>query len=243
MLSLLFACSAQADDLHWNPAVDVPIMVGTGAIFGALYLSSDSPATPPVVGARPGGLDSLSPFHHNDTFATVSDVVLYGTLGATGVTALVGSITQKDARGAIWLESALMSGAITELSKRAVRRPRPYLYGTNEAEGTLDDSLSFFSGHTSWVGVTTFGLVHTLDIVHPQSPGLRMGMYGGATLLTLGEGALRVAAGKHFPSDVLVGALVGSSIGFLVPELHRNPKVQASLQMSETPMFRVSGVF
>ena len=31
----------------------------------------------------------------------------------------------------------------------------------------------------------------------------------------------RVAAGRHFPSDVIVGAIVGSAIGHLVPRSHR----------------------
>jgi membrane-associated phospholipid phosphatase len=30
-----------------------------------------------------------------------------------------------------------------------------------------------------------------------------------------------VAAGKHFPSDVVVGALVGTGVGLLVPWLHQ----------------------
>ena len=31
----------------------------------------------------------------------------------------------------------------------------------------------------------------------------------------------RVAAGRHFPSDVIVGAVVGAAIGHLVPRSHR----------------------
>ena len=44
---------------------------------------------------------------------------------------------------------------------------------------------------------------------------------------------LRVAAGKHFYTDVLTGAIVGSAIGLLIPYLHRriapSPAVVASL--------------
>lgn len=32
----------------------------------------------------------------------------------------------------------------------------------------------------------------------------------------------RVCSGEHFPTDVLAGALVGASIGVLVPHLHRH---------------------
>jgi hypothetical protein len=41
-------------------------------------------------------------------------------------------------------------------------------------------------------------------------------MMGGAAATA----HLRVRAGKHFYSDVVVGALVGSAIGILVPRLH-----------------------
>jgi membrane-associated phospholipid phosphatase len=33
-------------------------------------------------------------------------------------------------------------------------------------------------------------------------------------------GSLRVAAGRHFPTDVLVGALAGSAIGMVIPWAH-----------------------
>jgi membrane-associated phospholipid phosphatase len=41
-------------------------------------------------------------------------------------------------------------------------------------------------------------------------------LYAGA----LGVAALRVAAGKHFPTDVAGGAALGSSVGWLAATLH-----------------------
>lgn len=47
-------------------------------------------------------------------------------------------------------------------------------------------------------------------------------MVWGAGLATASSVAiLRVAAGKHYPSDVVMGAAMGSFIGWLVPMLHR----------------------
>jgi membrane-associated phospholipid phosphatase len=43
--------------------------------------------------------------------------------------------------------------------------------------------------------------------------------YTSAALLTVIAGSLRVAAGKHYVSDVAVGALVGSILGVLGPSL------------------------
>jgi membrane-associated phospholipid phosphatase len=41
-------------------------------------------------------------------------------------------------------------------------------------------------------------------------------LYSGA----VGVSALRLAAGKHFPTDLIVGAALGSGIGWLVPTIH-----------------------
>jgi len=41
-------------------------------------------------------------------------------------------------------------------------------------------------------------------------------LYAGAPGVT----ALRVAAGKHFPTDVLASAALGSGIGWVVPTIH-----------------------
>ncbi|MEY3209904.1 MAG: superfamily, partial [Pseudomonadota bacterium] len=38
----------------------------------------------------------------------------------------------------------------------------------------------------------------------------------------------RVAAGRHHPSDVLAGALIGASVGLVVPTLHQRKAVQLS---------------
>jgi len=42
---------------------------------------------------------------------------------------------------------------------------------------------------------------------------------GAATFLT---GFLRVRAGEHFPTDVILGGLVGTASGILVPYFHKN---------------------
>src|SRR2546427_2994218 len=44
--------------------------------------------------------------------------------------------------------------------------------------------------------------------------------YAGA----VGVSALRVAAGKHFPTDVAAGAALGSGIGWLVATIHPDRK-------------------
>jgi membrane-associated phospholipid phosphatase len=56
-------------------------------------------------------------------------------------------------------------------------------------------------------------------IRHPDSDWV-LPLWLGAEALAATTAVLRVEAGKHFWSDVAVGALVGSAVGYLVPELH-----------------------
>jgi len=42
-------------------------------------------------------------------------------------------------------------------------------------------------------------------------------------------GYLRYEAGVHFPTDILIGAIVGSAIGYAIPYLHRAGKENVSV--------------
>lgn len=97
--------------------------------------------------------------------------------------------------------SLLLTAGITEVLKNSVRRPRPYL-------GHPDDLLplktvhgfSFPSGHTS----LTFTTATSLCLSYP-----RWYVVVPAALWASGVGFSRLYMGVHYPSDVLVGALVG----------------------------------
>ena len=54
---------------------------------------------------------------------------------------------------------------------------------------------------------------------HPAS-GWRWAVWAGALALAGATAALRVAAGRHFFTDVVVGAAAGSAVGFGLPYLH-----------------------
>jgi membrane-associated phospholipid phosphatase len=65
---------------------------------------------------------------------------------------------------------------------------------------------------------TTYSYLFALR--HPRSP-WRVPIWIGTQGIAAATAVLRVQAGKHFWSDVLTGAVVGSAIGWLVPYLHR----------------------
>jgi len=111
---------------------------------------------------------------------------------------------------------------IADLVKIAVRRPRPTDYTAQNAGNTTntDLSLSFFSGHEAVTASITATATYLAFVHAPESPRPWLTLAGG-TLLTAFIGYERVRAGAHFPTDVVMGALAGASIGVLVPHLHR----------------------
>ena len=123
----------------------------------------------------------------------------------------------------VMAEAVFLNGAANELAKIASARPRPLVYGLAPGAGRLADPesyVSFYSAHTSGAFAVGLAYAQTFAYRHPESP-WRFAMYAGAVALGSGIGVARVASGKHFPSDVLVGAAAGTAFGLLVPWLHR----------------------
>ena len=133
---------------------------------------------------------------------------------------------------AIVMESYLISNVAVVTLKYAMRRPRPTQY-TNQAPaelfGQLEHQLSFPSGHSAAVASAMSATTLTYWLRHPESPG-RWALLASSVGMTSLTAVGRVQAGKHFPSDVVTGALLGGAIGLIVPWLHRaDSKLQPSV--------------
>lgn len=205
-------------------------MARTPPLFLAMFIwlvSGECMAGPP------GGVDSLSPLVPKARPALVSHVVVGGTaLGSVGVGAFAG-LRQDDWRQLSSTTGVLLvTGGLTELTKRLADRRRPYTwdpshpaagapdYCARTAPVKPDDCKSFYSGHTAMTAASSFSAVRSMQLGgHLGSSQDRTMAYTSAALLTVIAGSLRVAAGKHYVSDVAVGALVGSTLGVLGPTL------------------------
>ena len=128
-----------------------------------------------------------------------------------------------DEIGTMWAETFLINAALTGLTKSLAHRTRPYAYNPNVAAAEKmkrDTRLSFFSGHTSSAAATSIFTAQIFADLYPNSRWKPL-VWTGAAVLPLATGLMRYRAGKHFPTDILVGAIVGTGIGLLVPALHR----------------------
>jgi membrane-associated phospholipid phosphatase len=124
---------------------------------------------------------------------------------------------------AIMAEASLITNGLTGIVKELVGRPRPYVYNADAPDHfkTSDEAyVSFWSGHTANTATLTFSCA-TLVQYSDASRGVKTATWIGAAVIPATMGFLRVKAGRHFPTDVIVGYVVGAAVGFTVPYLHR----------------------
>ena len=208
----------------WWDAASVSAAGGLAVLPVALALPKGAPSCGPCDPASLPGIDHAALHTFSSSAGTASTVLLAAVVGGAGFASLH-DLAPAQARGnaAVLLNSLAWTEAATGWLKVAVRRKRPILY-TTDAAGAVsdrDNQKSFPSGHASVAFATA-----TSYLVMARREHLRHAtrnaivMYAGAA----GVAGLRVAAGKHFPTDIAGGALLGSGIGWLIAAIH--PKAQ-----------------
>lgn len=226
---------AAADELHLDPALDA-VLLSSGTVMAVLTeLMAQSGELAPQ---SPGDLDDVNGLDRwvargslggTDGPHLASNVLFGIACGAAVLVPLSTAMVDGNAAGGtdlvLVLEALAWNAAVANLVKLAVRRPRPLSYiqlreGTFDPDAT-DSSLSFYSGHTSTVAAVAAALT-TIDFMRRPAgcprPWLLLASGAAVTILT---GAMRVAAKRHFVTDVAAGAVIGTAIGVAVPMLHR----------------------
>jgi membrane-associated phospholipid phosphatase len=126
--------------------------------------------------------------------------------------------------GFLYLEAMSITGLLYTGSTYLTDRFRPETYADQippEDRTRGGNKNSFFAGHVALVGTSTFFVAKVFSDYHPGSP-LNYIFYGAAIASTGATAYLRHRAGKHFPSDIVIGLAVGTLSGILVPHLHKN---------------------
>jgi membrane-associated phospholipid phosphatase len=122
-------------------------------------------------------------------------------------------------------ESGLAATAASSMLALAAGRPRPFLYGEkaplSERNGA-DAGLSFLSDHAAVSFAIATSTLVAMRRLHPHSRASWIVAGVGGAIATF-VAAARVLGGMHFISDVAGGAIVGSSLGVIIPSLHGSP--------------------
>jgi membrane-associated phospholipid phosphatase len=232
-LILCLATPAIADDVipghQTDPAIDGAVIAG--ALGLGLGLSLIPVPAPRGTWRRElfGGFDASVHASFSPRAAQISDAAL-GVAVAAPIAYLTGG-TVEDADGdrlVIYGEALAINLALFQGAKRLVQRPRPYLYSASPgvaryaASQGADAYRSFYSAHaaTAFCAATAGAYLAATT----ERRGVRRAAWGSGFAAAGAVANLRVRAGKHFYSDVAIGALIGTAIGYAVPALHADAR-------------------
>lgn len=234
-----------------DPALDTAIAVGGAALWtGAFFVVSPQQKNRICDPCDPAELNALDrPFvrFHDPAWRWPGNVA-YFLPAAAFIVLDIRDVGWR--RWRVWMtdflvlmEAMVLQGVVTEVFRRTVLRPRPFLYEAgvySDERGEGEATFSFYSGHVSSVFTLATGLAYTWTLRHPRSRWLAP-LWIGAFLVASLSPISRVASGDHFPTDVLVGSVVGTAFGLGWPALRhrlyeRDRKLASlSLQPSFSP--------
>jgi len=207
--------------------VDLPIL-GIGAVFASARLVRSQKAYCAPL-CDPSGLnflDKSTAGWWSPAWQHTSDYALIGLgAGAVGLLFAEEGFLPGLNDAAVVAESALAGIAISSVMTLAAGRPRPFLYGEKAPlsdRNGADAGLSFLSSHA----VAGFAIVtSTFVTMRRLEPGTKSAwvVLGVGGALATFVATARVLGGVHFITDSVGGAIVGTSVGFLVPSLHGAP--------------------
>jgi membrane-associated phospholipid phosphatase len=127
------------------------------------------------------------------------------------------------------------TGILTHAAKFIFGRERPYSYFNTNGPGFPQNNLSFFSGHSSFSYAVVTSSSYLLQKAHPAYSGL---IWSSGLLLASTTAYMRVAADRHYMSDILTGMVIGSAIGYLVAKNQR--KEFFELKSKPDPDFQIN---
>ncbi len=214
--------------VHWKkeiPYAATAIGLNLGGAYLALQVEDLTPLQIAALDARDvNGFDRFATENLSNTFARASNVLEISTQLAP-VLLLCGNRPRKHFGHimALYAEATFINTGLTIVAKMSFRRTRPFVYNDEvplEEKFGRTARASFISGHTSTAAVGTFFAAKVFADFYPDSKWKPV-VWGAAAVIPGVMGYFRVAAGKHYPTDVMAGYLVGGAIGILVPHLHK----------------------
>ncbi len=228
---------------------DLPLL-GIGLVMAATRLVRSQPAycAPLCDKTTLNALDATTAGFYDTTWSLASDLGLYGMMGAAAVFLAADEGPLPALNDAVVVaESALSATAVSALATLAAGRPRPFLFGEKaplDVRNSADAGLSFVSSHASVTFAIAVSTYVTARRLHPE-----VGTVVPALVLASGlavasfVATARVEAGKHFITDSIAGAIIGSSVGILIPALHASPVQVVPKVTSQEGSIQLVGMF
>jgi membrane-associated phospholipid phosphatase len=203
-----------------QPIVDGAVIVASLATtlsiyaFGKGSITLSCPCNPQDVNF----IDRGAIGNHSTPAATASNVTLGLALAAPVILDFVDMGVSRDYLYdmVVYGETLAVAGAFASIAKQIVQRPFPRTYDEPTLQQEANGYRSFYSGHTT--------LTFAAATVTTVTLGQRYGQYWVPAFIGLGVGVSiaieRVAAGWHFPTDVMMGAVTGTVLGIAIPVVH-----------------------
>jgi membrane-associated phospholipid phosphatase len=227
-LALAFTLPAAplaGQDLAYRATWWDAVSVGAGGILTVIPILAKIPSGPPP--CAPCNPNDLSRFdrlavHHYDAAADQgSSILLLGMSGAAALGSVWGQ--RRDAalgNAAAFADAVTWATAADEWLKVLIHRNRPILYTSDApfAAQSRGNQESFPSGHAelAFAVATAYTTIARREHL-PHATRNAVVLYVAASAVSV----LRVAAAKHFPTDVLAGAVLGSAVSWVVVKVHR----------------------
>jgi membrane-associated phospholipid phosphatase len=251
LLAGLWSAQASADDasapvtprtpLRYDLWIDIPVTVGLGAsaFVWSLVENDVFPRECLFCDGQPGHVNAVDDFFRTalrrsdvTPAKTASDIMGYGVapVAAVGLGALAAGVDKRLDEAPLdtllVAEATATSLALTEGLKSVLRRERPYVHFETDEDAhraltqASDTLVSFPSGHTS----TTFALAASAGTVATMR-GYRVAplVWIAGGMIAVSTGYLRMAADRHYFTDVVAGAALGTAVGVGIPLLFHRP--------------------
>lgn len=231
--STCFSSEKPPSVYHVSPTVDGTI-IGVTTLGSIVPLSLNSqlitPKCPCDVG-EVNAFDRIAIGNDSQLAGVISDVSLgVAVLGPPLLDlVLLGSNQTYLEDMVVYAEVLSVSGAFVTTAKYTAQRPIPLVY-TSQDPGLLkapNSYASFYSGHTTLAFAALSAAAMTAHYRYhiDAVPWVIVTALGGSIAYE------RVAAGRHFPTDVIVGAVTGTLEGILIPYFHSKPEARTSVQI------------
>jgi membrane-associated phospholipid phosphatase len=224
---------------HGVPPVGTWDIVAAGA-FGAALLTVQLAVPAPTVSkwTEQNGFDNgirsalrVSSEGGRQAMGYTSDALVYLLIAAPFLNATLVAGVEHERWDVGWrlivldAQAILLATTITISIQKAVARERPFVQECRTNPSLKDCSSggqnqSFPSGHTT----AAFAAVALECFHHGYLDTSHTGWGAAVCPLTVaaavGTGILRIAADKHWATDIIVGATIGGLVGYAVPALH-----------------------